>query len=425
MPKQRRIMISGMGIQCAIADNVETFAQSLKDGRVGVAAIPDEQRVDSTVGIAAILEQFVLQEQLAKLMELPSSLKLQAEQLARRSPRPIQTSIICALQAWQHARLYESSPPTDRIGLVVACDNASQRYQYDMVQKCAINPEYVSPRYALHALSTDHVGVISELLKVHGEGFAVGGASASGNVALLKASQIIQLGIVDACIVIGALSDLSPLSLQGFYNIGAMGGKHFKDSPKEACRPFDTSHEGFIYGQGCACIILEADDSIKKRGISPLAEFLGGVILLDGHALAAPNEAGEAKSMTRCLDVAGLQSGDVDYINAHGSSSPLGDRTEISAIKRVFSKNLDKVWINSTKGLTGHCLFSAGVVEAIACIVQMQHEFIHPNINLHHKIDHTCLFAPDTAISAALNIVMSNSFGFGGINSSILLKRPS
>ena len=424
MPKERRIMISGMGIQCAIADNIESFAQSLRDGCIGINAIPDGTMVDSTVRIAAILENFVLQEQLAKLTEIPSSLKLQAEQAAKRAPLPIQTSIICALQAWQNARLYESSPPTDRVGLVVSCDNASQRYQYDMMQKFALTPEYLSPRYALHALETDHVGVISELLNVHGEGFVVGGASASGNVALLKASQMLTLGLVDACIVIGALSDLSPLALQGFYNMGAMGGKLFKDSPKEACRPFDASHEGFIYGQGCACIILEAEDSINKRGISPLAEFLGGVLLLDGQALASPCEAGEAKSMTRCLDMAGLQSEDVDYINAHGSSSPLGDRTEINAIKRVFSKNLANVWINSTKGLTGHCLFSAGVVEAIACIVQMQHQFIHPNMNLHHTIDSSCLFAPAQSITAELNIAMSNSFGFGGINSSILLKRP-
>jgi malonyl-ACP decarboxylase len=267
------------------------------------------------------------------------------------------------------------------------------------------------------------VAVLSELLSIRGEGFVVAGASASGNVAILKASQLIQLGIVDVCVIVGALSDLSPLALQGFYNTGAMGGKRFKSLPNKACRPFDKSHEGFIYGQGCGCVILEAAESVKKRGIKPFAKLLGGALLLDGHSLPDPSEVGEIKVMTHCLELACIKPHEVDYINAHGSSSPLGDITEINAIKQVFSHEINKIWINSTKGLIGHCLFAAGVIEAIACVVQMQNNFIHPNINLVNAIDNICLFAPKQAMSSNIYIAMNNSFGFGGINSSLLLKK--
>lgn len=419
---KRSIMISGMGIQCAIADSTKTFVSALREGRLGITRIPQEQAYPSAVTIAGLLPNFNLKEQLSKLTNASSELLAEAWQLTQRAPLPIQTSVLTALQAWQAAKLHEIAPPSERIGIVVACDHASQRYQYEMTSKFSQAPEYLSPRYALHALETDHVGVISKLLNLHGEGFAVGGASASGNVAILKASQLIQLNILDACVVIGALSDLSPLALQGYYNSGAMGGKLFKDCPEKACRPFDRDHEGFIYGQGGGCLILEAADSIKRRQIHPLAELLGGVLSLDGNPLPDPSEAGEANVMSACLELAGISPDAVDYINAHGSSSPLGDRTEINAIKRVFANKIDKIWINSTKGLTGHCLFAAGVIEAIACIMQMEHRFIHPNINLHNKIDGACLFAPAKAVPAHITIAMSNSFGFGGINSSLLLR---
>ena len=420
---KRKIMISGMGIQCAGSHSIHDFTHVLREGRASFCLIPDEQVAPAKINIAAILQNFSLKEQLVLLDKLPSSLLTKTLHCAQRAPLPIQTSIIAALQAWQQARLHDVPIPSDRIGIVVACDNASQRYHYDMQNKFLDGPDYLSPRYAMHALETDHVGILSELLTVHGEGFTVGGASASGNVAILKASQLIQLGLIDVCVVVGALSELSPIALQSYYNAGALGGHYFKNKPEESCRPFDNAHEGFIYGQGCGCLILEAADSIKIRRVDALSELLSAVLLLDGNSLPNPNKDGEARVMTACIKQAGIQPEHVDYINAHGSSSPLGDITEIKAIKQVFQEQAGKIWINSTKGLVGHCLFSAGIIEAIACVIQIQHDFIHPNINLINPVDNTCRFAPNTVSDANVNIAMSNSFGFGGINSSILLKK--
>ncbi len=412
-------MITGMGIQCAGAKSIDEFVETLREGRQSFSCLLDEQT--GATQIAALLRGFALEEQLNLLAQLPPELLEKARRYSLRAPLPIQTSVVSVLQAWQQARLHEFNVPADRIGVVVACDNASQQYQYDMQVKFMQAPDSLSPRYMLHALPTDHVGTISALLNIHGEGFTVGGASASGNVAILKASQLIAWGVVDVCIVVGVLSELSPLARQGFYNAGILGGGTVKDHPEKACRPFDRDHDGFIYGQGSGCLVLESDDSIKARGIQPLAHLLSAVLVLDGNLDPNPSEVGEANAMIQCLHKARLQPHQVDYINTHGSSSPLGDLTEIKAIKKVFQNQLDKIWINATKGLIGHCLFSAGVLEAIACIVQMKNNFIHPNLNLWHPIDSDCRFANEKASAANLNIVMSNSFGFGGINTSILL----
>lgn len=419
--------ITGMGTVCSIAQNTDEFSSSLRRGVCGIGYLPQVPQASSQPGpvnIGAAIKEFSFSRQLS-CSDLPAHMLEKADECAARAPYPIQTSVLAALQAWQQAQLHERPIPEHRIAMVVASDNAYQAYQYESMLRFQQAPEYLSPRYPLHALATDHVGTISEILSIQGEGFSVGGASASGNVAIVKGMQLLQLGLADACVVIGALSDLSPLSLQGFHNLGAMGGKRFCGQPEQACRPFDEQHEGFIPGQGAGCLILESEQSIERRGALKFARILGGSLLLDGNRLANPSEAGEARSMRLCLEQAGIAPHQVDYINTHGTSSPLGDITELDAIRQVFQNHLAELWINSTKGLTGHCLFSAGVIEAIACILQMRDSFLHPNINLDKPIDRECRFVGGTTIDARIDIAMSNSFGFGGINSSILFERQN
>ncbi|WP_394832289.1 hypothetical protein LVJ94_37805 [Pendulispora rubella] len=414
--------ITGMGTVCSIAQNTDEFSSSLRHGVRGIGFLPQASSQPGSVNIGAAIKDFSFNRQLS-CSDLPAHILEKADECAGRAPYPIQTTVLAVLQAWRQAHLHDRPIPEHRIAMVVASDNACQAYQYESMLQFQQAPEYLSPRYPLHALATDYVGTISEIFSIQGEGFSVGGASASGNVAIVKGMQLLQLGLADACVVAGALSDLSPLALQGFHNLGAMGGKRFHDKPDQACRPFDEQHEGFIPGQGSGCIILESEESIKKRGVLQFARVLGGSLSLDGNRLANPSEAGEARSMRLCLQQAGIEPHQVDYINAHGTSSPLGDITELDAIREVFRNELAELWINSTKGLTGHCLFSAGIIEAIACVVQMQDGFLHPNINLDEPIDRECRFVGGTAIDARIGIAMSNSFGFGGINSSILFEK--
>jgi malonyl-ACP decarboxylase len=213
------------------------------------------------------------------------------------------------------------------------------------------------------------------------------------------------------------------MDIQGFINIGAMGGKKFLSRPDQACRPFDTQHEGFIYGQACACVVLESESSTLKRAIPFQAEIKGCCLNLDGNSSADPNVHGEERAMLSALERSGFSASEVQYLNTHGSSSPLGDKTEAEAISNVFGGHSSDVWLNATKGLTGHCLYSAGIVEVIATVLQMKEGFLHPNKNLEEQIRKDLRFCGAEAINQNIDVAMSNSFGFGGINTSIVLSR--
>ena len=237
------------------------------------------------------------------------------------------------------------------------------------------------------------------------------------------AMQMIELDLFDAWLVVGPLTEISDVERMGFYNLGAIGGKSFNGLPEKVCRPFDKKHDGFIYGEGSACIVVESLKSARSRGQKILAELVGGAVVLDANRLSNPNEDGEVKAMIKALERAGVDTTQVDYINAHGTSTPMGDITEAKAISRVLGNEVERVLVNSTKSLTGHCLFSAGVIEAVATVVQANENFVHPNLNLEEPIDIQLNYCPDICLSAEIDIAISNSYGFGGINTSIIIKR--
>jgi len=324
---KKRVVISGMGIINSIAQNIPEFKNSLQTGRSGIGFLRNKPGT-ATVNIGAEIRDFslgaVLQD-LAALPEIPGDIVTRAKKYAQRSPFAIQVALAALFEAYSGARLFQTPVSNDRMSIIIAGNNLTFSVQAGLHSKFQQDPEYLSPTYALQFMDTDHVGTLSEIFRITGEGFTVGGASASGNVGIIKGFQLIQLGIADACVVIGALADLTNMELQGFYYIGAMGGKKFAREPEKACRPFDREHEGFIYGQAAGCLILESSESAQKRKILPLAEILGGSILLDGNRLSDPNETGEIRAMESALSQAGIIARDVDYINTHGTSSPLGN----------------------------------------------------------------------------------------------------
>lgn len=419
------IAVTGMGVISSIGKNINQFSESLRRGRSGIGYLKTKTDPPVSIPIGAEIMDFsfgtLLHEY--KVIGLGEDLIQKAMIGAGRSPLAVQAAVISTVEAWKEAWLHKTPIKPDRLGLIIGGSNLSRNYTSGLYRKFQQDPEYLNPRYPLHYLDTDHVGTISEIFSIKGEGFTVGGASASGNTAIIKGCQLIRWGIADICLVIGALADLSSMELQGFYNIGALGAKNFHDEPDKACRPFDKDHEGFIYGQASGCMILESLTSAQQRGVNVLAGITGGALVLDGNRLSDPSVEGEARAMSLALTRSGLDSSEVNYLNAHGTSSPLGDETEIKAIKKVFKDNLSRLWINSTKGLTGHCLFSAGVIEAIAVIIQMNEGFIHPNLNLENPIDSQCRFSGKESQSASIAVCMSNSFGFGGINTSIVFKK--
>lgn len=414
------VVITGMGVVCSIGMDVESFTAALRQGRSGIQPIAgageNEPRAEARI------PDFDFAAALAARRSLGAGLVAAARRAAWRSPLPVQVAVIASLQAWEGARLHEAPLPPDRIGLVVAGHNLNGRYAQHHYPKYAANPAYLPARFALHFQDTDHVGTLSQVLGITGEGFTVGGASASGNVGIIHGSRLVESAAADACLVVGALTDLSALEIQSFVNVGAMAVAGGDRAPIPGS-PFDRGHEGFVYGQGCACLVLEAEPSARARGATIWAELAGYDLRLAGNGLADPCERAEALVMANAIKRCGVEPHEVAYVNAHGTGSPLGDETEVRALRRAFGAAFTRPWINSTKGLSGHCLCAAGVLEAVSTVVQMVSGFVHPNAGLTQPIDADCRFTGGSAEPADIGLALSNGFGFGGFNSSVLLCR--
>lgn len=418
MQTQRKIVaVTGMGIVSSAGSGCQSFSETLKKGK-SYFSIKHYPQISFPV-IGAYISDFDFIKQLA-FFHLEKTHQTQIIKIARSLPVNLHYAIIAALEAWEQAKLFNTTIELSRVGLVVAAQNSTTQYQYELYPTFTQDPEYLTPTYALNYLDTNYIGTISEILKIKGEGFTVGGASASGNVALLRGRDLIINGNQDICLVIGSSAELSPMDIQGFRNIGAMGGQHFQDKPEQACRPFDQEHEGFIFGQAAAAIVLESITSAFARKVPILGYFHGGALVLDGNHLSNPTAAGEGLAMQKALQVAQISPDNINYINTHGTSSPIGDETEIAAIEMLFPES---VMLNSTKSLVGHCLWSAGVVEAIATVMQINEHFLHPNLNLIHPISQESSFVSGKSQSFEIHYALSNSFGFGGINSSLIFSK--
>jgi malonyl-ACP decarboxylase len=335
--------------------------------------------------------------------------------LLRSASPSAQAAAVCVKQAWDQAGLQTVSP--ERIGLVVGGSNFQQRLQQLVTQRYRDRQEFVSPSYGLSFWDSDVLGVLSQCFGVRGEGLCVGGASAGGAVAVLQAARQVELGVVDASIAVGPLCDLSAWELQALTNLGAMGGERFHDRPELACRPFDTQHEGFIFGEGSAAMVLEREDGARA---APEAWLLGGSVVLDGNRDPNPNSAGQVRAIRQALEAAGLSASQVDYVNTHGTGSPLGDATEVESLRAA---GLGHCLVNATKSLTGHCLTAAGTVEAVATVMQLKHGFCHPTRNLDEPIDDSLRWVRREPVDADLRYAVSNSFAFGGINVALVFGR--
>lgn len=418
---EKEVVVTGMGTINAIGDNVKAFSDSLRKGKVGFQKMFHDESQIAKVDVYAPIKWEGVSSFQACANRLTKSKELceKARKLGRRADYPMQWAIVAALEAWEEARIDESVD-LDRVGVIVSGSNLGQNLQYSLIKDFMESPEYISPRYALSFMDTDYVGTLSEIFGIHGGGFSIGGASASGNMAVIKAMQQIELGVIDACMVVGGPTLLSPMELQGFVNIGAMDGNIYEDVNKSYC-PFDERHSGFIYGQAAGCLILESKEHAKKREAKIYASLLGGKVVLDGNRLADPNVIGEVKAIKGALNDAKLDPKRIDYINTHGTASKLGDQTELDAIRQVFKEHANEIYINSTKGYTGHCLFSAGIVEMIATIIQMNQGFIHANKSLETPIDLQLKLLKENKDDVEIHYAISNAFGFGGINTCVVV----
>jgi 3-oxoacyl-[acyl-carrier-protein] synthase II len=349
---------------------------------------------------------------------------------ARKLDRFSQIALVAADEAVRHARLNEPGIDPDRVGVIWGSGIGGMITFIEEMKNFAggdgtprFNPFFI-PKLILDIAS----GHISMKYGFRGPNFATVSACASSTNALIDALTYIRLGKADAIVCGGSEAVVTEAGIGGFNAMKALSERN--DDPLTASRPFDLNRDGFVLGEGAGAVILEEYEHAKRRGAHIIAELAGGGLSADAYHLTAPHPEGLGayNVMKNALQDAGMKPEDIDYINVHGTSTPLGDISEITAIQRVFGDHAFKINISSTKSMTGHLLGAAGAIEAIASILSTVHDIVPPTIN--HFTDDPAFdtrlnFTFNKAQKRVVNVALSNTFGFGGHNASVIFKKPS
>lgn len=403
-------VISSAAVLTSVADTIDGFTDALRGGRSGVrgAPLPESARVR----VAARLPDGG--GAASPILGAQRTSRLDA--LTQRCALPAQTAARVGWEAVLAANLGPSQ--LAETAVVVGGNNLALDYQARASARMDCGDGRVLPSHALSHLDTDIVGVVSELTGATAEGYTVGGASASGTLALIHACRLLALDAVSHCLVVGAVAELSTAEYRALHDSGAMASGEGLP-PTAVCRPFDRQRGGFVHGHGAAAVVLERRATARQRGVRPWAAVAGYAQRLDGRRGTAPEPANQADTVVAALKSAGLSPSQVDYVNAHATGSQLGDRSEAEALARVFGGA--RPLVNATKELTGHCLSSSGVIEAVATAIQLRAGFCHPNPNLTEPADPRLAYPGPTAVDGPLRAAVSTSFAFSGINAAIVI----
>jgi 3-oxoacyl-(acyl-carrier-protein) synthase len=415
-----------MAINTPLGDTLDGFLGGLLAGRSALSNWKelDTSRIYSKVG--ADLTEYSVADKLASLEgKIPADVFKRLRKLTSKAPWSTKLSMLLAVDGYLHAGLFDREVDPTRIAAIIAGHNINFNYQYENRLQFAEEPDYMDSLLALTGLDTDHAGSVSEVLRVMGPIYTIGAACASANTALRCAVDEIRYHGVDVALVVGAVLDFSPVELHAMALMGAITYQSFNEDPQRASRPFDTRREGFVPAHGGATLVLENWDAAKARGATIYAEVMGVEANSDANHLPTPSEEGQSRLMARLLKDCNLAPEQIDYVNAHATSTPLGDLTEIRSIKRVFGEHAYKMKINATKSMLGHTCWAAPVVESVAAILQMNAGKLHPSINVQDLDPEIDLdICRNEGCDWDVKYLMKNSFGFGGINAVSILRRP-
>jgi len=421
----KRIVITGMSVNTPLGDTLESFYAGLIAGRsaIGPWKFFDTSKCYSKVG--ADLSDYDVKKKLASFEPiLPKEMYKRLKKLMSCAPFSTRLSLLLAAEAWREAGLIGQDVDLEQTGVIVAGHNINSNYNFLNRNQYEEEPDYIDAQLALHNLDTDHAAICSELVGAKGPIYTVGGACASGNIALRCAIDEMVAHDYERVLIVASALDMAPMDLHAMAMLGAISYQSFNEAPYHACRPFDTKREGFVPAHGGAVLVVETLESAKKRGAHIHAEVLGSESNADANHLPNPSEEGQTRLMTRLLKRCSIKPEQVDYINMHATSTPLGDKTETRSIKNVFGEHAYKLKVNATKSMLGHCCWAAATVETVAAILQMQNGKLHPSINIEEMDPEIDLdVCNGKAVEHKVNIFMKNSFGFGGINAVSLFKR--
>ncbi len=414
--KETDIVISGIGVTSSIGQGQKEFTDGLLAGQHNFNIMQRPGRQSSAFtnekGEKLAASKFIGAEIPTLIMpnEVPSSL-LRTASLSGR------VALATLNEAWHDAKLadYDSS----RIGLIIGGSNFQQRELVETHHAYRDRLEYLRPTYAMTFMDSDLSGLCSEFFGIKGFAFTLGGASASGQVAVHQAIQAVVSGQVDVCIAVGALMDLSYWECQSFRSLGAMGSLRFGDQPELAARPFDHDRDGFIFGECCGAVIIENRKNAQQRDIEPYARVSGWAMKMDGNRNPNPSFEGEVAVIKQSLRQAELKAQQIDYINPHGTGSIIGDEIELKSFRHC---DLNHAYINASKSILGHGLSAAGVIELIVILVQMQEDKLHPTRNLENPMSDQHNWVLDKAVPHKIKNALNMSMGFGGINTAVCLQ---
>lgn len=420
--EQRRAVVTGMGIVTTIGENIFEYLDAIVAGRSGITYWKNKDlRLYSKFG--GDMSDFNFQTHCERVgKKYPLDLVERSRKLLRPTSLSGCLTVTAALQAFVDAGFPDSRISSERFGHILGGNNLNNSYIFDNALQFDEEPDFIDPLYGVIALDTDVLAVTSDLLNLKGCNFTVGGACASSNLALLSGLDLIRSGRVDSVLISGGSMELSPTWLQGWTLLDAISFHSFNDCPTQASRPFEVRREGFVPSEGTGALIVETLESACNRGARIYAELLGASSTSNASRLTKPNIDAQARAMSYALKDAGVEPGQVNYINAHATSTPLGDASEVTAIKKVFKDHAYKIPVNSTKSMIGHCLSASSIIEMITTILQMENSVVHPTINLEEQDPELDLdFVPSQAREHDIKIAISNSFGFGGLNSSVVI----
>ena len=409
---KRRVVITGMGLITPVGIGVEESWSAICAGKSGIAKITQFDASAYQTQIAAEVKGFNAEDFMPK-------------KEAKRNELFISYAMAATRMALEDSGLEINSANSNRVGVVTGCGLGGLGIMEETILNVATKgPRRVSPFFIPMMIGNMAPGMISIHFGAKGPNLSIATACAAGAHAVGGSFEMIQNGRVDAMITGGTEAVVSPTAVAGFNAMKALSTRN--DEPQKASRPFDRDRDGFVIGEGSGILILEALDLALERGAPIYAELVGFGLTGDGFHMTSPSPDGDGavRCMQAALNDAGIAAEQVDYINAHGTSTELNDLYESRAVKTVFKDRAYKVAISSTKSMTGHLLGGAGGIETVFSALSIYRDMIPPTINYENQAEECDLdYVPNIARKATVNVVMTNSFGFGGTNATLILKK--
>ena len=410
----KRVVVTGFGAITPVGNNAKDYWESLVKGESGAAPITLFDATNFKTKFACEVKNF-------------DPLNYFDKKESKKMDRNTQFGLVAAREAVEHSRIIEDHVDKNRVGVIWGSGiGGLSTFEKEVLEWAGTDIPRFNPFFIPKMIADITGGQISIEYGFHGPNYTTVSACASSANALIDGKMLIQLGKADVIVCGGSEAAITASGVGGFNAMMALSTRN--DDPKTASRPFDKDRDGFVLGEGAGTIILEEYEHAIKRGATIYAELTGGGMSADAYHMTAPHPEGLGAYlvMKNCLEDAGVTADEVDHINMHGTSTPLGDIAESNAISRLFGEHAFDIQINSTKSVTGHLLGAAGVIEAIAILNSITHGIVPPTINHFtddEKIDSRLNITFNNAVKKEVNIAMSNTFGFGGHNACVLFTK--